>query len=111
MAATAPSPVQWAAIIRRQNAVHRKLGHKIRLRDPMQEQRKREHERLRDDYKASFRRNRSDSLSGESKKDTKSGEQTEDFTENTGGYSKSGFKTNSFLRSKYAKQSEKISEN
>ena len=89
VAATAPSHAQWAAIIRQQNALHRQLGHKIRLLGEMQEKRKREEERSRDDCEASARRNPSDSPCGgrhtpNGKKDTNSREQTEEFIENKG---------------------------
>ncbi len=84
VAATAPSHAQWAVIIRQQNALHRQLGHKIRLLDEMQEKRRREEERFLDDYEASLRRTPSDSPCGKSKKDTKSREQTEESIENKG---------------------------
>jgi hypothetical protein len=64
MAATAPSHAQWAAIIRQQNALHRQLQQKIRLLAEIQGKRKREEERVLDDFEASLRRNPSDAPRG-----------------------------------------------
>jgi hypothetical protein len=64
MAATAPSHAQWAAIIRQQNALHRQLQQKIRLLEEIQGKRKREEERVLDDFEASLGRNPSDAPRG-----------------------------------------------
>ena len=60
IAATAPSHAQWAAIIRQQNALHRQLERKIRLLEELQEKRKQEEARFRDDGQASWQPNPSD---------------------------------------------------
>jgi hypothetical protein len=54
MAATAPSHLQWAALMRQQNSLNRQLDRKIRLLREMQRERKEKEERLTDDHEAFF---------------------------------------------------------